>query len=94
MSSAEYSLEQNNTSKVKHCELSPEEKRAWLFYRNKAYALWRGNVEREKVWASKQEEYEKERQESHAMVADLRILIEEQEREMNELIRRIEAMKR
>lgn len=48
MSDAECNLEKDNISSVKHCGLSPEEKRAWLFYRNKAWAICRGNVEREK----------------------------------------------
>jgi hypothetical protein len=73
-------------SNVKHCELSPGEKRAWLFYRNKAYALWRTNVEQAKT-------HSKYSKDANCRIADLEILVGEQEQEMNELIRRIEGIK-
>lgn len=86
MSSAEYTLEHTNTSSVKHCELSPEEKRAWLYYRNKAYALWRSNVEQTK-------KYNEYLDDANRTIADLEILVEEQEQEMNALIRQINRIK-
>jgi hypothetical protein len=78
--------EESISSSVKHCERSPGEQRAWLFYRNRAYALWRTNVEQAKTHSEYLED-------ANCRIAELEILVEEQEQEMNELIRRIEVMK-